>query len=45
MSTLCVPANQMSGPGSAGLSEIINEMEKKLDSAQRRFNPKSGASK
>lgn len=41
MSTLCVPANQMSGPGSAGLSEIINEMEKKLDSAQRRFNPKS----
>lgn len=41
MSTLCVPANQMSGPGSAGLSEIINEMEKKLDSAQRRFKPKS----
>ena len=33
--------------GSAGLCDIINEMEKKLDSAQRRFQPKfgNGASK
>ena len=45
MSHLSVPTNQTSGKDSAGLSEILNEMEKKLDSAQRRYDPKFGASK
>ena len=38
-SLLAVPQNTKSGDTSGGLSEIINEMEKKLDSAQRKFNP------
>jgi len=38
-STLSVPLNQMSGTVSAGLSEILHQVEEKLDSAQRRFNP------
>ena len=32
----------MSGDGSHGLSEIIHDMEKKLDSAQKKFNPTFG---
>ena len=39
---LSVPQTVMSGDGSAGLSEIIHQMEKKLDSAQRKFNPQFG---
>ena len=37
-----VAENPLSNDQSAGLSEIIYEMEKKLDSAQRRFNPAFG---
>ena len=40
--TFKVIPNNESGDGSQGLSEIIHEMEKKLDSAQRKFNPKFG---
>ena len=42
-SKLTVPMNHMSGTDSVGLSSLINQMEKKLDSANRRFNPQFGA--
>ena len=39
-STLTVPSNMASGDAdSGGLEQIIDDMEKKLDSAQRKFNP------
>ena len=39
-STLTVPSNMASGDGdSVGLEQIIDDMGKKLDSAQRKFNP------